>query len=1065
MRSRMLILLVLILTSGSSFADGGALTIDLKGPSSMLFCSDSVQFGAMVGVEGDSIFDGLNVSLANYKSGSERLKCLKSSASIAGTFNSSNGTLQLRGAATAAEYEEAIENTWYYNSEARPDTSSRQIAVSLIDADFLPSTGHYYQFKPSLDIKWTEAKAEAETKFYLGLQGYLATITSKEENDFIWTKISGVGWIGATDANEYSTEGNWVWATGPEAGTVFWRGVANGRPVNGAFSFWGNNEPNNLYGELNGGLGEDYAHVTQDPGQIPRSWNDLRDSGDGVYSDYYRPQGYVIEYGGMAGDPEVNFTASFAIKMRKVVFSSDLDHTICQNESVVLNELAHGNYSWTPMDSLSDPNRANPLANPQLTTTYLAIGNFDGCIDSATFMVQVNPSPQLTLSSFVEICAGDSVLLDASALNPTGTDSYRWNSGDTLAAIYASQQGAYQVTVTNSYNCSTAAATDLAVHSYPEIQLADESLLVCDGLAATIPAQLSSGDAQWTSDKLLFSDSKLINPEVTAPGTGSYLAHLKVDEGHGCVSRDSIELKFYNTPGTEINIDSTTCSGYSLQVDYQGSASNDAVYCWYYPDSVYQQEKGLSSLQIDLGFGQAGESKLGLQVDESGCQSELSWTPINVTPDIDISADVTEGCAALTVTFTATATEEIETYTWDFGDGLGLSTPDPTIAYTYAYAGTFDVSLTVLCVSGCSNTGVKEDFITVHPIKTVYTDIDPNYCYDHRFEVLYTGSGNENDTYNWDLSELDQEEIINNPGTNRGPLTIELRNKPEATIGLQVVSEYGCESLAKTFSFKRIPWVELDADPNRGCTPVLAELSAIPVDAVDQLSYSWDTGLRSNVDGNPIQEEYTEQGASYKVSLVATSATTGCVDSVFLPRPIEVSLNPVADFEVDNPEKIISEAIFQFYDQSTNAYGYRWDFGDGSFSFEQNPENAYDGVGNYRVHLFVENEFQCSDTISKLISVAPDQLYPPNAFNPNSTSPENRVFLLSTDAIESEGYLMRVFNRWGEEVFSSNDNTIGWDGRMKNGNFAPQGTYIWVLNYRDVTDVTREQKGTVTLVF
>jgi hypothetical protein len=67
-------------------------------------------------------------------------------------------------------------------------------------------------------------------KPYHGLQGYLATITSQEENDFIEQKLSADGWIGASDdfeqiniaagsflyADQGEAEGRWYWVTGPE---------------------------------------------------------------------------------------------------------------------------------------------------------------------------------------------------------------------------------------------------------------------------------------------------------------------------------------------------------------------------------------------------------------------------------------------------------------------------------------------------------------------------------------------------------------------------------------------------------------------------------------------------------------------------------------------------------------------------------------------------------------------------------------------------------------------------------------------------------------------------------
>ncbi|OKH37350.1 hypothetical protein NIES2119_13970 [[Phormidium ambiguum] IAM M-71] len=161
---------------------------------------------------------------------------------------------------------------------------------------FNPTTGHYYEFVPGR-FTWDEAKTAAEARVFNNLQGYLTTITSQAEMDFIvsnlmlpsfpnppnppgaWTNFDIWGWIGASDAEQ---EGTWKWVTGPEAGTVFW---SEGAPVDGAYSNWSLGEPNNLGPE-------NYAHIDYRP--IPGTWNDWFSFGR---------QGYYVEYGN-PGQPE-----------------------------------------------------------------------------------------------------------------------------------------------------------------------------------------------------------------------------------------------------------------------------------------------------------------------------------------------------------------------------------------------------------------------------------------------------------------------------------------------------------------------------------------------------------------------------------------------------------------------------------------------------------------------------------------------------------------------------------------------------------------------------------------
>ncbi|NDW01134.1 PD40 domain-containing protein [Salipiger sp. PrR002] len=145
--------------------------------------------------------------------------------------------------------------------------------------------GHWYQYVEG-PLTWAEAKAEAESRSHLGLPGYLATITSAEENDFILAMTSPNVWAGGTDER---VEGVWEWATGPEAGEVFWTRSS------GALTYadWGGSEPNNAWSEP---PGEDY--LTVHSLYATGTWAD-----NGVPPNPNQAFGYVVEYSDLTRPP------------------------------------------------------------------------------------------------------------------------------------------------------------------------------------------------------------------------------------------------------------------------------------------------------------------------------------------------------------------------------------------------------------------------------------------------------------------------------------------------------------------------------------------------------------------------------------------------------------------------------------------------------------------------------------------------------------------------------------------------------------------------------------------
>ena len=113
---------------------------------------------------------------------------------------------------------------------------------------------HFYEFVPAVGISWTDARAAARQRSYLGQQGYIASVPDAEINELIRTKLEGAQnvWIGAMsdDAPTESPARVWRWADGPLSSTVIstctnWEGVCDFTPASGNFASWAPNEPNN----------------------------------------------------------------------------------------------------------------------------------------------------------------------------------------------------------------------------------------------------------------------------------------------------------------------------------------------------------------------------------------------------------------------------------------------------------------------------------------------------------------------------------------------------------------------------------------------------------------------------------------------------------------------------------------------------------------------------------------------------------------------------------------------------------------------------------------------------
>jgi parallel beta-helix repeat protein len=166
----------------------------------------------------------------------------------------------------------------------------------LIPEGIFSFDGRFYQYV-SESLTWAQARDAAALRTFGGLQGYLVTVTSQEEMDFIIQYIESESWMGA---NDIDVEGDWRWVTGPEGlesdglGRLFWTGEGHygdgdGQAVNDEYNNWADRDENGFPGEPNDSGGEDCAQFYSDG-----EWNDIPCG--------FTMSGYIVEYGGFDDD-------------------------------------------------------------------------------------------------------------------------------------------------------------------------------------------------------------------------------------------------------------------------------------------------------------------------------------------------------------------------------------------------------------------------------------------------------------------------------------------------------------------------------------------------------------------------------------------------------------------------------------------------------------------------------------------------------------------------------------------------------------------------------------------
>ncbi|MBK7964152.1 MAG: T9SS type A sorting domain-containing protein [Bacteroidetes bacterium] len=487
-------------------------------------------------------------------------------------YNSSTGVITFNGSASAADWQTFLRTVTYSNSNTA-QYGDRTITFSAGNLS-ANSNGHFYELVSS-NGTWTATKANAAARTYLGMTGYLATITSAAENAFIRQVLNADAWIGCSDeytqinaatgvttyANQAAAEGKWYWVTGPEKGTMF--SVGNGSPVtqSGQYANWNSGEPNNSGSEH---YGEIYSS-----GSTPGAWNDLPNSVN---------LPYVVEYGGMTGDPVVTLSTNTTIYTSISSNTTASGQIICgsTSPSTITGATPYGGYGTYTYKWISSTTSAT-AGFGNATGTNNTVSYSPGTLASTTWFrrvvtsgslsdttaaiaITVNPAVSSTASSINVSCNGASNG-SASILASGGTPSfsYAWSpTGGSSATATNLGAGSYTCVVTDASGCTSSQSYTI---TQPSVLSASTSQtnIACNGDATgAASVSASGGTASYTYS---WSPSGGTTASASNLSAGAYTCIIT--DANGCTSAKNFTLTQPSTLSVSQTITNVACNGNS----------------------------------------------------------------------------------------------------------------------------------------------------------------------------------------------------------------------------------------------------------------------------------------------------------------------------------------------------------------------------------------------------------------------------------------------------------------------------------------------------------------------
>lgn len=701
--------------------------------------------------------------------------------------------------------------------------------------------------------------------------------------------------------------------------------------------------------------------------------------------------------------------------------------------------------------------------------------SLNGCIGTTdTYVITISPVPTMTVPTNITQCGG-AVSPAAFVSNPVGA-TFTWTNTNTAIGLAGSGNGNISTftgtnggaapisgTVSVIPSIGTCVGTPvnftITINPTPIIS-AITDVTACENAnvpQTTISVAPSTSTTSWSNSNTTIGLGALGNgnvPAFTATNTSSSAISGTVTinaSANGC-NATPVDFLVTITELPDVNpiTDISQCHNTQISPISFSSSSSNVTYSW-------------TNNTTSIGLGASGNGNIPGFTASNPSTTAQSGT-VTVTPAIGTCIGTPETftitvnptpvptaqnngplCPGDQLDLTATGLPG-SSYSWSGPGSYSSSAQNPSgAAVSAADAGTYTVTVTL---AGCS--GTASTTLAMNPgVAPIITQAGP-FCLNDNAVLLNVNSPGGT----WSGTG------ISNPAS--GQFSPSIAGAGTHTITYTLNTPCAAPATSNII-VNPLPTVNFNAPVKNGCVPFTVNLTDLSTPASNNLVWDFGDGTNSTQTGT-VSHTYNSVGC-FDVTLTTTSAA-GCTNTLTIPNFVCANPFAVADASVGDPTHTVIDPSFQFFNNSSNATSYTWNFGDGTGSTETNPSHSYPGTpGSYTVMLAANNQFGCPDT-TYLTVVIEDELifYVPNTFTPDGDEHNNMFTPVFYSGFDPQSFTMLIFDRWGEIIFETHDVDQGWHGTYLDG-VVKEGVYTWTMQFKvSESDKKVTYTGHVTLL-
>jgi gliding motility-associated-like protein len=637
---------------------------------------------------------------------------------------------------------------------------------------------------------------------------------------------------------------------------------------------------------------------------------------------------------------------------------------------------------------------------------------------------------------------------------PPGFTQYLWSTGDTTSTVIINNPvvgTSYSVVMTSVTGCSVTLNTVLT----PTNMVANfTTAYACMNGVGFIDSSYVLNGSPVTSWQWNFGDGSTGTgqfPVHTYASPGTYTVQLVTNNNSGC--NDTITKTITVFPSPQVAFSFTPgCPGTPVSFTDLSTYSFSTITQW---EWNFHDGSPIDTNQHPTHVF-AGNQPFNISLTVTGANGCYNSDSLTVNPFITPAASFvySSTCNNTTVYFMDSSQYvcgPVTSYYWNLGDG-STSSGQGYFAHTYPAAGIYNVTLVVGGLGGSTDTIIQSVIVPSIPTAAIgVTDAclhDSNFFTDQSVNL----AGNIV-TWSWDFGD----------GTlQSGSQSVSHIYDTTGIyyVSLIVTTDFNCtDTITVPANVWELPVADFIPDTLEGCEPLPVNFTDLSITSTGTIT-GWEWLFGNSLTDTVSAPLTIYPAGTYSPGLVAIS-NLGCRDTVFHQNLITAYALPEPTFSYSPDPVSAFFPIVHFTNLTENIIWWKWDFGNGYYSYERNPSHNFMYPGVYPITLVVESPEGCINEVIRNLEVKEEYaFYFPNTFTPNGDGKNDHF---RGEGVGIANYLLMIFDRWGNLLYQTNNQNEAWDGNY-NDLPASQGIYGFLAEMKDIHGKQHRLKGVVNLI-